>query len=101
ARTDAGISLPRGRRRRPFCLLRMRRGMEPCRARLHRRGRGRGVTAAEDRGVDLPALLALATSTAREAGALLMARHEEWVSTVRTKRSPTDMVSDADHASER
>ncbi len=50
---------------------------------------------------DLDALLELATGVACEAGALLLARRDEWVRTARTKLTPTDMVSDADHASER
>ena len=47
-----------------------------------------------------PELLALAEASAREAGALLL-RLRAQVTNVRTKSSATDMVSDADRASER
>lgn len=49
---------------------------------------------------DLDALLALARDAAQEAGALLLRLRGE-ARTVETKRTLTDMVSDADHASER
>lgn len=46
-------------------------------------------------------LLALAEATAREAGALLLRARAAGASGVETKSSATDMVSDADRASER
>jgi myo-inositol-1(or 4)-monophosphatase len=51
-------------------------------------------------GDHLDALLELATAAAREAGKLLLTRSAEWRRTARAKATPTDMVSDADHASE-
>ena len=51
--------------------------------------------------LDLDALLALATDTAHEAGALLVQLREVVRTDVGTKSSATDMVSDADRASER
>lgn len=51
--------------------------------------------------VDLDALLALATAIAHEAGAMLLRLRDAARTDVATKSSATDMVSDADRASER
>jgi len=51
--------------------------------------------------VDLDALLRLASDAAREAGVLLRAMQLEVHSSVETKSSRTDMVSDGDRSSER
>ena len=48
-----------------------------------------------------PELCALAESVAREAGALLRERFDQPAGPVRTKSSPTDLVSEADLAAER
>jgi len=45
-------------------------------------------------------LTALASATAKEAGELLLARHGQ-VSVVQTKSSPTDVVTEMDHAAEK
>jgi len=59
------------------------------------------TAASPDAPPDLDALLALASAVAREAGAALLRLREVARTDVATKSSATDMVSDADRASER